>query len=194
MRLHVECYKGGHRWAPRGSKGGSSLCCIKIVIVRNPCPCGFFPGSKCRCTTGEVNQYLGKISHPLLERIDLCADIPELGFEEMQNRSRTESSERIRERVRAARAAQEERYRGSSLRFNSELGAKQILQYCRLSPEAETLLGEAFRRMQFSMRTYHRILKVARTIADLDQAPEIIREEHVAEAISYRIFDKKYWS
>ena len=164
-----------------------------LVASTNPCPCGFYPNmQRCRCTPNEVHRYLGKISQPLLDRIDLCADIPETSFEDMKNQYPQESSETIRSRVAAARKIQKERYKGENILYNSEVKGKLIEKYCALSPEAAKMAETAFQKMQFSMRSYHRILKVSRTIADLEGS-ENIECEHLAEALSYKGLDRKYW-
>lgn len=149
--------------------------------------------NRCRCTAGEVSHYLGKISQPLLDRIDICTEVPALSFSQMSRVSEGESSAQIRRRVQLAREVQLRRYAGENISFNGELKGKQIKRYCTLSTEAEQLLSRAFEKMEFSARCYHRILKVARTIADMDGAKEI-HGSHIAEALSYRSFDKKYWA
>ena len=165
-----------------------------MVVTMNPCPCGYYPDmNRCRCSAGEVNHYLGKISQPLLDRIDICSDIPAVTFSQIKSTKNQESSGEIKKRVEAARELQRRRYEGTGISFNGELKDREISRYCILTPEAERLMGSAFEKMQFSARSYHKILKVSRTIADLSGA-EIIQSEHVAEALSYRAFDKKYWN
>ena len=164
-----------------------------LVAAMNPCPCGNYPDmNRCRCTPGEVMHYLNKISQPLLDRIDLCADIPAVSFDEMTNNKRTESSAEIRKRVEEAQMIQKERYKGKKITFNAELKGDDLEKYCPLTPDAREILRKAFESMGFSARSYHKILKVARTIADLEQSTDI-RTEHVAEALSFRAFDKTYW-
>ncbi len=165
-----------------------------LVASTNPCPCGYYPNmEKCKCTQAEVHHYLGKISRPLLDRIDLCADIPETSYEDLQDKAAQETSEDIRKRVVAARELQRKRYEGYGILCNSELHGKQMDEFCVLSPEASKLIKSAFERMQLSMRSYHRVLRVSRTIADLDRS-ERIECEHLAEALSYRGLDRKYWA
>jgi magnesium chelatase family protein len=160
----------------------------------NPCPCGYFPDmNQCRCTPGEVQHYMGKISQPLLDRIDLCTDVSPVSYGELHKGTPGESSETIRRRVTAVQQIQAERYQKEAIQFNGELTGRQIEQYCRLAPAAEQLLQKAFDTIHFSARSYHRILKVSRTIADME-ASSLIESRHVAEALSYRAFDKKYWS
>ena len=165
-----------------------------LVASTNPCPCGYYPNmEKCKCTQAEVHHYLGKISRPLLDRIDLCADIPETSYEDLQDKAAQETSEEIRKRVVAARELQRKRYEGYGILCNSELHGKQMDEFCVLSPEASKLIKSAFERMQLSMRSYHRVLRVSRTIADLDHSDRI-ECEHLAEALSYRGLDRKYWA
>jgi magnesium chelatase family protein len=165
-----------------------------LVAAMNPCPCGYYPDmNRCSCTVGEVSHYLGKISQPLLDRIDLCADIGAVSYEQLKSNRRQESSAEVKSRVEQARAIQRKRYRDTGISFNAQLSGMSVPEFCILSPQAEEMLGKAFDQMCFSARSYHKILKVARTIADLDQADRI-EAEHLAEALSYRVFDKKYWN
>jgi len=164
-----------------------------LVASTNPCPCGYYPNmERCRCTQNEVHQYLGKISQPLLDRIDLCADISETPLEDIKNPLPAETSAAIRERVEKARRIQTERYRGTDILNNSELSGKLLDQHCVLTEDAWKLIHSAFDRMHLSMRSYHRILKVSRTIADLEGSGKISCA-HIAEALSYRGLDRKYW-
>ncbi len=164
-----------------------------LVAATNPCPCGCWPSEQCHCTPYEIEHYLGRISQPLLDRIDLCADIPALTYEEMTSAPEGESSAVIRGRVEEARMIQEERYRHETVSFNGELSGSMVRKYCTVSEEGERLLKRAFHRMQFSARSYHKILKTARTISDLDKS-DLITSDHIAEALTYRAMDKKYWS
>ena len=165
-----------------------------LCAAMNPCPCGHYPDmNRCHCTPPQVMQYLGKISQPLLDRLDLCADVSPVDFDGLSSGKIGESTETIRQRVICAQNIQRERYKIEGIQFNGELKGNQIEKYCQMEDDAMQLLKMAFRQMPFSARAYHRILKVARTIADMD-ASEIIRRNHVAEALSYRAFDKKYWN
>lgn len=165
-----------------------------LCAAMNPCPCGYYPDmNQCHCMPGEVARYMGKISQPLLDRIDLCTDVSPVSYQELHGRRAGESSAKIRDRVELARKIQVERYKKEEIRFNGELKGYQIEKYCVLSDTAEQLLKKAFERIHFSARSYHRILKVSRTIADME-AVEMIESRHVAEALSYRAFDKKYWN
>lgn len=165
-----------------------------LVAAMNPCPCGYYPDmNRCTCTAGQVNHYLGKISRPLLDRIDICTDIPAVTFSQMTKQEKGEGSFEMKTRVEAARDIQKERYKKEGIRFNGELTGKQIKKYCSCTEEGERLLGMAFEKMKFSARSYHKVLRTARTIADLD-GKEKIDSSHIGEALSCRAFDKKYWN
>lgn len=165
-----------------------------LVAAMNPCPCGYYPDmNQCRCTKVAVDRYLGRISQPLLDRIDLCAEVSPVTFSQMSKKGKEEGSKAIRERVEKARRIQDLRYQKESICFNGELSGKQTEIYCNMTEDGKKLMETAFDKMQFSARAYHRILKVARTIADMD-GESLIGACHVAEALSYRAFDKKYWN
>lgn len=165
-----------------------------LAAAMNPCPCGFYPDmNRCRCTPGEITHYLGKISQPLLERIDICTDVPAVSLSKMKRCTPGESSAKIRERVENVQGIQRERYKKEDFCFNGELDGRNLEKYCRLTAEAEQLLEHAYDQFQFSTRAYHKILKVARTIADMD-GDEKLHAEHICEALTYRAYDKKYWS
>lgn len=165
-----------------------------LVAAMNPCPCGYYPDmNKCRCTPGEVSHYLHKLSQPLLERIDLCADVPPVNFSQISGEKTGESSALIRKRVEKARRIQQKRYQNEKICFNGELSGKQIRKYCVLTENAFQVAKNAFELMELSARSYHRILKVSRTIADME-GEELIHTRHVAEALTYKAFDKKYRS
>ncbi len=165
-----------------------------LAAAMNPCPCGFYPDmNRCRCSHGEITHYLGKISQPLLERIDICTEVPAIQFMEMKKRKRGESSASIRQRVERTQEFQRERYKNEKFSFNGELDGRSVEKYCVMTGEAEALLEQAYTQFQFSTRAYHKILKVARTVADME-ASEKLQPEHVCEALTYRAYDKKYWS
>lgn len=167
--------------------------CFMLVGALNPCECGYFPNrNRCNCTIPQVKRYLGRISRPLLDRIDICIDMIPVEYKELQGNSVYESSKVIRERIMKARNIQLERYKGNNIFFNSQMNTKEIHSYCRLGRKERKLLERAFTSMNLSTRGYHRILKVARTIADLEGA-DCIKEEHLCEAIVYRSMDKKLW-
>ncbi|ATW24580.1 YifB family Mg chelatase-like AAA ATPase [Candidatus Formimonas warabiya] len=160
---------------------------FQLVGALNPCPCGFFgdPVKECTCTPHQIQKYLGRISGPLLDRIDIRFDVPRVEYKELASEIRCETSAEIRQRVENARKIQGARLAGTGLTCNAHMERKQIQKYCQPSREAKQLLQEAFQRLNLSARSHDRILKVARTIADLDQS-ENIQLPHIAEAIQYR--------
>ena len=164
---------------------------IMLVAAMNPCPCGFL-GNKannssklCVCSETDIRRYQRRISGPLLDRIDISIHVPRLEYGDLTKNTPQETSADIRQRVETARQLQRERLLPWSLTSNSRMGHKQVKQFCSMLPNAQALLKQAFHQMNLSARSYDRVTKVARTIADLDQA-EIIREEHIAEAIQLR--------
>lgn len=164
-----------------------------LVASMNPCRCGYFPDrSRCTCTNAQIRAYLSRISMPLLDRIDMCVEARRVNYEELTSVSCGESSAEIRKRVTAARAVQDERYRGTKYRFNADLDSEAVRKYCALDDECRKMMSMVYENMHLTARSYTRILKTARTIADLDNAPAI-RPEHLTEAVSYRAVDRKYW-
>ena len=165
-----------------------------FVASMNPCPCGFFGSrqKKCRCSKNEIRRYLDRVSGPLLDRIDIQIEVDAVPVREISTGGAGESSAVVGERVRRAREIQQQRYAKDGIHCNAQLDAKLSRKYCPLTPEAEGVLHVAVERMGMSMRAYGRVIKVARTIADLAGA-EVIAMEHVAEAIQYRELDSKYW-
>lgn len=164
-----------------------------MAAAMNPCPCGFFPDrSRCSCQETQIRRYLGKISRPLLDRIDICAEAAPVTYQEVRKEQDNESSAKIRERVEAAWEIQKERFRGLGLYFNSEMGNQEIRRYCKLGKEEEEYFQEIYHKLGLSARGCQRILKVARTIADLDKKEQIGRN-HLAEAAGYRGLEEKYW-
>ena len=161
-----------------------------LVCAMNPCKCGWYghPSGRCRCSEADVRRYHSRISGPLLDRIDLIVEVPALEYEELRRRTPSEPSAAIKQRVNAARQLQRERFGGDGTVCNAHLGTKELRQFCALSPEGEELMHQAFDAMGLSARSYDRILRVARTIADL-AGSETIEPEHVAEAIQYRTYD-----
>jgi magnesium chelatase family protein len=167
-----------------------------LVSSMNPCPCGFYnhPEKDCVCGTGVVQKYLNKISGPLLDRIDIHVEVIPVPFGELSRDRTSEKSEVIRKRVIQARQIQAERFRGSGQVYcNSQMSARQLRTICKLSPECVQLLKVAVEKIGLSARAYDRILKVSRTIADLDNSPDI-KTEHIAEAIQYRNLDREGWA
>ena len=168
-----------------------------LAAAMNPCPCGFWndPTRECRCTPLQIQRYVGRISGPLLDRIDIHVDVPAVRFKELAGAHATkgESSERIRQRVVGARERQRLRLRVDGLFSNAQMSPRQLRQYCPLDAEGERMLETAMTRLGLSARAYDRILKVARTIADLEGAEEI-GAAHLAEAVGYRSLDRTYWT
>ncbi len=165
-----------------------------LICSMNPCPCGNYGArtAQCRCTPHQIRQYLNKISGPLLDRIDLHIEVESIPAEELASTGDEEASAAIRARVEAARGVQRERYRDQRIACNARLDARTLGENCPMTPEAKRLLRDASEAMGFSNRAYTRVVKVARTIADLAGGGEITRE-HVAEAVQYRALDRKYW-
>ena len=160
----------------------------------NPCPCGYY-GAKdknCTCSKTQISKYMGKISGPLLDRIDIHIEVEAVDYKSLEKAEKEETSEEIRKRVNKARKIGYERYKKYGIYSNSELTPKLIEKYCRLGKKEKEILENAFQRLGFSARAYGRILKVARTIADLEEK-ENIELNHITEAVRYRDLDRKYW-
>jgi magnesium chelatase family protein len=160
-----------------------------LVAAMNPCPCGYYGDAsrECRCTGAIISRYLGKISGPLLDRIDLHVEVPAVPYQELRGRDMGVRSEAMRERVLAAREVQ--RARGF---INANLPPAQVRPFCALDEAGERTLELAMRKMGLSARAHDRLLKVARTVADLDRS-ERVTAKHLAEAIQYRSLDRSYW-
>ena len=171
-------------------------CRFMLVAAMNPCPCGFFgdPKRECRCSPLQIQKYRNRISGPLLDRIDIHVEVPAVRYQDLSAVERGESSETIRERVIRGRKIQQGRFKGSSkVHCNAAMRTKDLQKYCRLEPDAQNLLKMAISDLNFSARAYDRILKVSRTIADLEES-ETIETPHVSEAIQYRSLDRQYWT
>ena len=156
-----------------------------LVAAMNPCPCGYLGDRRCHCSAGDIAKYRKKISGPLMDRIDIYADTPDVSYGELSGASSEESSADIKKRVSAARDIQLERYKNDGVLFNSRLSAPLIDKYCVLDSEAKELLKAAFDSLGLSARSYHKILKVSRTIADLEGS-DVITSAHLSEALQYR--------
>lgn len=158
-----------------------------LVAATNPCPCGYFPDrNKCKCTEQDIQKYLGKISGPILDRIDLCCEMSAINIEELQSDSVEEDSERIRSRVLDALEIQRRRFTGTKYRFNADILPQDIAKYCVTEESAKGTLKQIYNKMQLSVRAYHRLLKVSRTIADLEHRDKI-SDRHLREAACYRM-------
>lgn len=169
-------------------------CSVMLAAAMNPCPCGFFghPSRKCSCSSQSVSKYLSRISGPMLDRLDLHIEVMPVEFEQLSSSEKSEPSAVIRERVNRARKIQLERFEETHCFCNARLSPAAMEKVCRLTDSARKLLQNAFERMGMSARAYDKILKVARTIADLDGC-EVIDSSHIAQAIQYRSLDRKYW-
>jgi magnesium chelatase family protein len=170
-------------------------CRFMLVAAMNPCPCGHFgdPKRECRCSNAHILRYRNKISGPLLDRIDLHVEVPAVSYNQLSSVAKGESSGAIRERVLAVRQIQRERFAGrQGVHCNAQMRSKDIQTFCRLDPMGQELLKAAITELHFSARSYDRILKVARTIADMAGSPDI-RAEHVSEAVQYRSLDRQWF-
>lgn len=169
-------------------------CSFTLIAAMNPCPCGFFghPTKRCTCTPKAVSKYLGRISGPMLDRLDIHVEVPPVKYEELNAPGGEESSAEIKARVDRARALQNRRYAGTGVRCNAKLTPALMRKYCVLSSQAAETLQTAFNKLGLSGRAYDRILKVARTLADLDGS-EQIENSHIFGAIQFRSLDRKYW-
>ncbi|MBO4411729.1 MAG: YifB family Mg chelatase-like AAA ATPase [Lachnospiraceae bacterium] len=166
---------------------------VMLVLAMNPCKCGFYPDrNKCSCSEADVRKYLSRISRPLLDRVDIVAEVPRINVRALGKDQTGADSASMKEQVIRAWEVQKERYRSMKTLFNSGLEGKEIRRFCRLSADCETLLSEAMEKLELSLRARDRILKVSRTIADLSGEEEI-QAAHLAEAVSYRSLDRKFW-
>lgn len=164
-----------------------------LVAAMNPCPCGNYPDpNKCTCTTTQIRGYLGKLSQPLLDRIDICVEVPKVEYGDLTEETREEGSEAIRERIVKAREIQKKRYADCHIQANAHLGIRDVEYYCNLDTNERKIMQQAYEQLGLTARTYHKVLGVARTVADLEGAEEI-QGKHLREALSYRSIDAKYW-
>ena len=169
-------------------------CNFMLIASMNPCPCGYYGSNdkECCCKPDQIKKYRNKISGPLLDRIDLHIEVNGVKYEKLQSTKKEETSETIRKRVNKARKIQITRYKKYNIYSNSELTPSLIEKFCKLNSECKKILEISFEKLGLSARAYSRILKVARTIADLEESKEI-KQKHLAEAIQYRSLDRKYW-
>lgn len=166
-----------------------------LVSSMNPCPCGYYnhPEKECVCAPGSIQRYLNKISGPLLDRIDIHVEVVPVSYDQLAEVKPAESSSKIRERVISARETQSKRFENSETIFcNAQMSSKQIREFCEIDTAGQTLLKKAMEKLGLSARAYDRILKVSRTIADLE-GKENIQAYHLAEAIQYRSLDRSGW-
>ena len=160
-----------------------------LVAAMNPCKCGWYghPSGRCTCTQSSVMKYRARISGPLMDRMDILLEVPSLDYEELRTRAPSEPSSAVKARVDKARAVQRARFAGTDVTCNAQMGPRQVREHCALDAAGEALMKKAFDRLGLSARSYDRILRVARTIADL-AGSETIQAPHLAEAIQYRTF------
>lgn len=168
-----------------------------LAAAMNPCPCGYHNDTsrECSCTPAMIQRYLAKISGPLMDRIDIHIEVPAVQYKELRGKASPEGSDQIRGRVIEARQRQLDRFAAAKERIycNAQMSTRQIRAFCELSSDCERLLERAMQQQGLSARAHDRILKVARTVADLDLAAEI-ESKHIAEAIQYRTLDRTYWA
>lgn len=178
----------------RASSSATYPARIMLLAAMNPCPCGYYthPKKRCRCTPHQIQNYLSKVSGPLLDRIDIHVEVPALEHRDIAHSPAGESSAQLREKVSGARATQMERLQGHGLTANAQMSGRLIKKFCTLDAQAEDLLQKAMMEMGLSARGYTKVLKLSRTIADLEGSPDI-RTEHVSEAVQYRNLDRTFW-
>lgn len=179
------------------SRASASLtypCSAMVVCAMNPCPCGFYghPKRECTCPEGSAKRYLARVSGPMLDRIDIHVEVPPVDFEKLSSRIPSESSSEIRKRVNAARKIQQERLKGSGVSCNAKMDSAMTKEFCRPTPRAMELLEKVFERLDFSARAYDKILRVARTVADLENTKDI-DSSHISTAVQFRSLDRKFW-
>jgi magnesium chelatase family protein len=164
-----------------------------LVSAQNPCPCGYLsdPEKRCICTPTQIIRYQKKVSGPLLDRIDIHIEVPRVKYEKLSSEKVAEESKKVKERVQKAREIQNKRFKGLKIKNNSNISSRHIKEFCKLEPEAEKIIAQAVEQMKLSARVYHRLLKISRTIADLENS-ENIKPNHIAEALQYRPKEKVY--
>ncbi len=165
-----------------------------LIAAMNPCPCGFFndPTRECKCTPVQIQRYISKISGPLLDRIDIHVDVPAVKVRELSEQEAAEGSAEIRERVNRARRIQQERFAGEKVFCNAQMTPRLIRKHCQLQPATQQMLERAINKWGLSARDYDRILKVSRTLADLEESAPVL-EQHISEAVQYRTLDRNFW-
>ena len=164
-----------------------------LVAAMNPCSCGYYPDmQRCRCSQTAIERYLNKISQPLLDRIDISIEASKISYDELNEKMENESSEQIRQRVVQAMDVQKLRYKEEAFCYNSQIPSSKIKEYCALTPELEDYMRQMFQKLNLTARSYHKILKVSRTLADMESS-ERIQKKHLEEAICYRSLERKFF-
>ena len=164
-----------------------------LVAAMNPCPCGYYPDrNRCNCSVTQVQNYIGKISRPFLDRLDICIEAPKVAYDALVMKKSGSTSADMREMVIRARERQLERFAGHRIRTNSQMAKEELEAFCTLNRNGMRVMRQAYDSLHLTARSYYKILKVARTIADLDEE-DLISEIHISEAIGYRMIDEKYW-
>ncbi len=165
-----------------------------LVAALNPCPCGYRndPRRSCNCTPPQIERYMGRISGPLLDRIDIHVEVPAADFKELSSKKLGTSTETIRELVAAARNLQAARFKGTSIMYNAQMSSRQIREYCPLDFDCMNLLKNSVNEMGLSARAHDKVLRLSRTIADLEGCPSI-QIHHLQEAVNYRMLDRNLW-
>lgn len=195
MEIMRQPLEDGKITISRASGTSCYPCSVMLVCAMNPCPCGYYghPVRDCTCHEGAAARYLSKVSGPLLDRIDIHIEVPPVDFDKLSDTHKGEPSAKIRERVEAARKIQQERLKGTTANCNAQMNSAMTREFCVASEPAMKMLQMAFDKLGLSARAYDKILRVARTIADLDKS-ERIEATHIAEAIQYRSLDRKFWN
>ena len=195
MEMMRQPLEDGKITISRASGTSTYPCSIMLVCAMNPCPCGYYghPTRPCTCSETAVARYLGRVSGPLLDRIDLHIEVSPVDFRDLSNTAKEESSASIKVRVDAARDIQNKRFANTGITCNAQIPPEMLHEVCRTAPAADALLKNAFEKFGLSARAYDRVLKVSRTIADLDNSRDI-EARHAAEAVRYRTLDRKYWT
>lgn len=164
-----------------------------LVAAMNPCGCGYFPDrDRCRCSSAAISRYMSRLSQPMLDRMDVCVEAPDVGYRDLIGRQNNETSEQIRTRVVCAQQIQRRRFEGSGICFNSRIPANRIKEFCGLGQKEERYMEQAYQRLGLTARSYHRLLRVARTVADM-AGEERIKIPHLQEAVCYRSINKQFW-
>ncbi len=195
MEIMRQPLEDGKITISRASGTSCYPCSVMLICAMNPCPCGYYghPTRDCTCHEGTAARYLSKVSGPLLDRIDIHIEVPPVDFDKLSDTHKGEPSAKIKERVEAARKIQQERLKGTSANCNAQMNSAMTREFCTASDAAMKMLQLSFDKLGLSARAYDKILRVARTVADLDNS-EIIEANHIAEAIQYRSLDRKFWN